>query len=60
MHNFKAQVSKMVDKMQTIFSGRVGSVGNFYVYLNKPKISDIKLLAIAESFSINSENSLFS
>jgi hypothetical protein len=62
MHNFKAQVSKMVVKMQTIFSGRIGSDGNFYMYPNKPKIYDIELLAIsaiAESFSINSENSLF-
>jgi Transposase DDE domain len=62
MHNFEAQVSRMVDNLQVVFSDRILADGNFYVYPNKPKVSDIELLAIssvAESFSINSENSLF-
>jgi hypothetical protein len=48
MHNFKAQVGKMVDKMQTIFSARIGRDGTFKIFPNKPKVSDIELLAISK------------
>jgi hypothetical protein len=62
MHNFEAQVRRMMEHLQTIFSNRINSSGNFYHYPNLPKVSDIEILAISsvsESFSINSENSLF-
>jgi len=62
MHNFEAQVRRMMEYLQAIFSSRINSSGNFYHYPNHPKVADIEILAIssiAESFSINSENALF-
>lgn len=62
MHNFESQVRRMIENLQTVFSDRLRAEGNFFAYPNKPKVSDIELLAIsvvAESFSINSENALF-
>ena len=62
MHNFEAQVRKVMVNLQIAFSDRLLADGNFYFYPRKPKVSDIELLAIsivAESLSIHSENALF-
>ena len=62
MHNFEAQVRRMMENLQVVFADRLQPDGNFYFYPNRPKLSDIELLAISvvgESFSINSENALF-
>jgi Transposase DDE domain len=62
MHNIKTNFDIIFDICKSIFKDDVFDDGNFYKYPNKPKMSDIQLVALsltAESLSIDSENHLF-
>jgi len=62
MHNIKSNFDIIFDICKSIFKDDVFDDGNFFKYPNKPKMSDIQLVALsltAESLSIDSENHLF-
>lgn len=62
MHNIKTNFDIILDICKSIFKDDVLDDGNFCKYPNKPKMSDIQLVALsltAESLSIDSENYLF-
>lgn len=62
MHNIKTNFHIIFDICKSIFKDDVFDDGNFFKYPNKPKMSDIQLVALsltAESLSIDSENHLF-
>ena len=62
MHNIKTNFDIIFDICKSIFKEDVFDDGNFFKYPNKPKMSDIQLVALsltAESLSIDSENHLF-
>lgn len=62
MHNLKANFSKFLTIAKSVFRDEINTDGNFRFYPNKPKLSDIQIIALsclAESLSIDSENWLF-
>jgi hypothetical protein len=62
MHNIKTNFDIIFDICKSIFNDEIIDDGNFFKYPNKPKMSDIQLVALsltAESLSIDSENHLF-
>ena len=62
MHNIKSNFDIIFDICKSIFKDDVFDDGNFFKYPNKPKMSDIQLVALSlttESLSIDSENHLF-
>ena len=62
MHNIKANFDIIFDICKSIFKDDVLDDDNFHRYPNKPKMSDLQLVALsltAESLSIDSENHLF-
>ena len=63
MHNLKTNFDKIIGIVKSISEGNLYDEGNFYSYRNKPKMSDIEIIALvltAESLGIDSENLLFS
>lgn len=63
MHNLEANFSKFLTIAKSVFRDEIDVEGNFKFYPNKPKMSDIQIVALsclAESLSIDSENWLFS
>jgi hypothetical protein len=62
MHNLKANFNKFLTIAKSVFRDKINKDGNFRYYSNKPKMSDIQIIALsclAESLSIDSENWLF-
>lgn len=63
MHNLKTNFDKIIGIVKSAIGDCLYSDGNFYKYRNKPKMSDIEIVALAltaESLGIDSENLLFS
>ena len=59
MHNLKANSNKLLTVAKSVFRDKINKDGNFNPYLNKPKMSDIPIIALSclpESLSIDSEN----
>jgi hypothetical protein len=62
MYNFPGQVTKLIGILKDLFDQKLVDSQNFQKYPNKPKVSDLEVLAIgvvAECFQVNSENHLF-
>ncbi|CAG5016184.1 hypothetical protein DYBT9275_05493 [Dyadobacter sp. CECT 9275] len=62
MHNLRANFKKLLTTAKSVFQGDINEQGNFQFYPNKPKMSDIEIVALsclAESLSKDSENWLF-
>lgn len=62
MHNIKANFDIIYDICKSILKDDIVDDGNFFKYPNKPKMSDLQLVALsltAESLGIDSENHLF-
>lgn len=56
MHNLRANFSKFLAIAKTVFRDEIDVEGNFKFYPNKPKMSDIQVIALsclAESLSID-------
>lgn len=63
MHNLKSNFDIIFNICNTQLAEFINSYGNFQSYSNRPKMSDIQIVALAitaESLSIDSENLLFS
>ena len=63
MHNIKSNFGKILEITKSIFADSLDPDGNFTHYPNKPKMSDIEVVALsctAEALAIDSENWLFS
>ncbi len=63
MHNLKTNFDKILDIAKSTLSDLSLPEGNFEPYRNKPKMTDIEVVALAitaESLGIDSENLLFS
>jgi hypothetical protein len=62
MHNIKTNFDIIFDICKSIFKDAVLADDNFHRYSNKPKMSDLQLVALSlttEPLSIDSENHLF-
>ncbi len=62
MHNLKANFDKFLLVSKSFFENQLCVDNNFRSYANKPKMSDLEIIALsctAESLSIDSENLLF-
>lgn len=62
MHNLGANFNKFLTIAKSVFQDEIDVQGNFKFYPNRPKMSDIQIIALsclAESLSIYSENWLF-
>jgi hypothetical protein len=62
MHNIKTNFDIILDICKYLLKDSILDDGNFHNYPNKPKMSDIQVIALsltAESLSIDSENHLF-
>ena len=63
MHNLKTNFDKIIGIAKSMLSNVLLEDDNFFNYKNKPKMSDIEIVALAltaESLGIDSENLLFS
>lgn len=63
MHNLKTNFDKIIGITKLALADFLLEDGNFYRYKNKPKMSDLEIVALsltAESLGIDSENLLFS
>lgn len=63
MHNLKTNFDKIIRIVKSILEESLYPDGNFQAYRNKPKMTDIEVIALAltaESLGIDSENLLFS
>lgn len=59
MHNLKSNFDKFFNITKSIFINRINSFDNFFVYRNKPKLSDCQIIALAitgETLGIDSES----
>lgn len=62
MHNIKTNFDIIFDICKSIFCDQLVADDNFYEYPNKPKMTDLQLVALAltaEALGIDSENHLF-
>jgi len=62
MHNLKTNFDNILNITKSFFEGSLDADGNFYLYSNKPKMSDCEVIAlsiVSESIGIDSENYLF-
>lgn len=63
MHNLKTNFDKIIGISKLALQEYLLDDGNFFLYPNRPKMSDIEIVALAltaESLGIDSENLLFS
>lgn len=63
MHNLKSNFDKIIQITKSTLSEHLLPDGNFQIYKNKPKMSDIEVVTLSilsESLGIDSENYLFS
>ena len=59
MHNLKTNFDKLFNIIKSVFKDRLNKSDNFYLYPNKPKLSDCEIIALSvtgESIGIDSEN----
>jgi len=59
MHNLKTNFDKFFNITKSVFKNRINESDNFYLYPNKPKLSDCEIIALSvngESIGIDSEN----
>lgn len=59
MHNLKSNFDKFFDITKSVFKNRINHFDNFFVYRNRPKLSDCQIIALAitgESLGIDSES----
>jgi hypothetical protein len=59
MHSLKSNFDRFYNITKSIFKNRVDQFDNFFVYRNKPKLSDCQIIALAvtdESFGIDSKS----
>ena len=59
MHNLKTNFDKFFNITKSVFKDRLNESDNFFLYHNKPKLSDCEIIALSvtgESIGIDSEN----
>jgi len=59
MHNLKTNFDKFFNITKSVFKDRLNKSDNFFIYPNKPKLSDCEIIALSvtgESIGIDSEN----
>ncbi len=59
MHNLKTNFDKFFNITKSVFKNHLNESDNFYLYPNKPKLSDCEIIALSvtgESIGIDSEN----
>lgn len=59
MHNLKSNFDKFFNITKSVFINQVNSFDNFFLYRNRPKMSDCQIIALAvtgESLGVDSEN----
>jgi Transposase DDE domain len=59
MHNLKTNFDKFFNITKSVFKDRLNESDNFFLYPNKPKLSDCEIIALSvtgESIGIDSEN----
>ena len=59
MHNLKTNFDKFFNITKSVFKDRLSQSDNFFLYPNKPKLSDCEIIALSvtgESMGIDSEN----
>ena len=58
MHNLKTNFDKFFNITKSVFKDRLSQSDNFFLYPNKPKLSDCEIIALSvtgESMGIDSE-----
>jgi len=59
MHNLKTNFEKFFNITKSVFKERLNKSDNFFLYSNKPKLSDCEIIALlvtGESIGIDSQN----
>lgn len=59
MHDLHSNFCKFLDITKSVFQSRINQFDNFFVYRNRPKMSDCQIIALAitgESLGIDSES----
>ncbi|MDF1573561.1 MAG: hypothetical protein P1P86_00005, partial [Bacteroidales bacterium] len=62
MHHLKSNFDKILNITKSFFKGSIDADYNYYIYPNKPKMSDCEIIALSllgETIGIDSENYLF-